>query len=122
MPFAYEGFGIVTLEAMAFGLPVLGSASGATPELVRDGREGILVAQGDLAAAAGAVAWLHRDRAALARLGRNARVRFDAQARWADTMTAVEAFLAGMVRREGSRPAVPGRGAARSRGPDPGRP
>ncbi len=107
MPFAYEGFGIVTLEAMAFGLPVLGSASGATPELVRDGREGILVAPGDLAAAAGAVAWLHRDRAALARLGGNARLRFDAQARWADTMTAVEAFFAGMVRREGNRPAAP---------------
>jgi glycosyltransferase involved in cell wall biosynthesis len=37
---AYEGFGLVTAEALASGTPVIGTAVGATPELLRplDGR------------------------------------------------------------------------------------
>jgi glycosyltransferase involved in cell wall biosynthesis len=31
---AYEGFGMVTLEALASGTPVVGTAMGATPELL----------------------------------------------------------------------------------------
>lgn len=43
----YEGFGRVTVEAMLAGKPVVGARSGATPELVRDGVEGLLYAPGD---------------------------------------------------------------------------
>ncbi|MCQ2520827.1 MAG: glycosyltransferase family 4 protein [Lachnospiraceae bacterium] len=38
----YEGFGLVTVEYMLHGLPVLGRKSGATPELVKDGETGVL--------------------------------------------------------------------------------
>ncbi|PYV17432.1 MAG: hypothetical protein DMG21_08405 [Acidobacteria bacterium] len=38
-----EGFGIVFLEAMAFGKPVVGPNYGAPVELVRDGETGLLV-------------------------------------------------------------------------------
>lgn len=47
-----EPFGIVVAEALAAGRPVVASAIGGIPEIVRDRREGLLVAPGDIAALA----------------------------------------------------------------------
>ncbi len=38
-----EPFGFTTIEAMASGLPVVATASGATPEIVREGVDGFLI-------------------------------------------------------------------------------
>jgi starch synthase len=42
-PSVYEPLGIVNLEAMAVGLPVVGTATGGIPEVVVDGVTGLLV-------------------------------------------------------------------------------
>jgi len=51
----FEGFGIVLLEAMSFGLPIVATKVGAIPELVQDGVQGVLVPPGDSVALARAL-------------------------------------------------------------------
>jgi glycosyltransferase involved in cell wall biosynthesis len=43
----WEGFGLATIEAMLFKRPVIGARSGATPELVREGFNGLLYEPGN---------------------------------------------------------------------------
>lgn len=47
MPSLFEPWGHVFYEAMAYGLPCVGSTFGATPEIVRDGETGVLVPPGN---------------------------------------------------------------------------
>ena len=47
----YEGSSLVTLEAMAHGLPVVATRAGGIPDKVVDGETGLLVAPGDVAGA-----------------------------------------------------------------------
>jgi glycosyltransferase involved in cell wall biosynthesis len=58
-----EPFGIVVLEALAAGRPVVGSSIGGIPEIVRDEREGLLVVPGDVRSLSAALDRLiHDDR------------------------------------------------------------
>jgi glycogen synthase len=52
----FEGSSLVTLEAMAHGLPVLGARAGGIPDKVVDGETGWLFAPGDVAALAARLA------------------------------------------------------------------
>ena len=97
MPYAYEGFGMATLEALGFGLPVIGCRAGATPELIDDGINGYLVNSGDHTAVRRAVTDLHNDRTTLAKMRLAARHRFDAHPGWAASMGRLADFLEDLV-------------------------
>lgn len=68
-----EGLGVVLLEAMSFGKPVIASAVGGIVDIVQPGENGLLVPPNDPQALAGAVEELARDPALVRRLGARAR-------------------------------------------------
>jgi phosphatidyl-myo-inositol dimannoside synthase len=69
LPSRQEGFGIVFLEAMAAGLPVVAARAGGVPEVVVEGETGLLVPPGDVHALAGALSSLLRNPMQRTRLG-----------------------------------------------------
>lgn len=72
LPSRWEGMPYVLLDAMAAGTPVVASAVGAIPEIIRHGREGLLVAPGQAPALADALARLAGDCQLRRRLAREA--------------------------------------------------
>jgi len=70
-----EGFGMVALEAMERARPVIASSVGGLPEIVDDGRTGLLVPSGDVGALAAAIERLARDPDRAAAMGAAGRVR-----------------------------------------------
>jgi glycosyltransferase involved in cell wall biosynthesis len=93
VPSWYEGFGICYLEGMAFGLPAIGSAAGGAGEIITHGRDGFLVAPGDVAALTGHLERLLADRDLLLNMSLAARARFLAHPPWEASLTAVHRFL-----------------------------
>jgi glycosyltransferase involved in cell wall biosynthesis len=73
---AYEGFGLVLLEAMAASRPVIATAVSAIPEIVQDGHTGLLCPANDVEAIAGAFVRLE-DANLRAVLGGNGRLRVE---------------------------------------------
>jgi glycosyltransferase involved in cell wall biosynthesis len=94
VPSQYEGFGIVYLEAMGFGVPVIASRGGAAGEIVEDGVNGVLVDPDDARAVADGLRALS-DPARHARMRIAARARYDAHPTWRASCASIRAFLAG---------------------------
>jgi glycosyltransferase involved in cell wall biosynthesis len=77
LPSVWEGFGIVLLEAMLARKPVVASNVGGVPEVVEDGRTGVLVPVGDVDALARALTSLLLDDGLAARMGEAGRARVE---------------------------------------------
>ena len=75
MPSSGEGFGIVFVEAMAFGKPVVAANRGGAPEVVIDGKTGFLVEPDDVDTLAHRLVQLLSDEALRATQGAAARER-----------------------------------------------
>jgi glycosyltransferase involved in cell wall biosynthesis len=93
MPFACESFGIAALEAMGFGLPVIGSSAGGVRSCVRHGENGFLVAPGDREAVRRHIEDLNADRGRLARMGAAALAAARRRPGWSAAMDRAGAFL-----------------------------
>lgn len=79
MPSLWEGFGLVTLEAMAQGVPVIASRVSALPEIIREGETGLLVPPRDVAGLAEALTLLLADRPLRQHMGLLAEDRIESQ-------------------------------------------
>lgn len=93
----YEGSSLVTLEAMAHGLPVLGTRAGGIPDKVRDGETGRLVAPGDAEGLASALAELAADPARRLEMGRRGRARAEADFAWESIIERVLALYRSLL-------------------------
>ena len=74
LPSDEEGLGVVLLEAMACGIPVISTRSGGPDGVITDGEDGYLVLLDDAAALADRIAKLYLDEALNRVMGRRARV------------------------------------------------
>ncbi len=90
-----EGFGLPVAEAMACGLPVIVSRSGALPDLVQDGRTGLVVERGDADGLARAIEILLDDPDRRVAMGRAARERVAALFGWDDVVRRLGAVYRG---------------------------
>ena len=88
-----EGFGIVYMEAAAYGVPSVAARAGGAPEAVLDGETGVLVAPDDPAALAEAIVALLADEAGRRRMGEAARRRAAEDFDWDDQVDRVEALI-----------------------------
>jgi phosphatidyl-myo-inositol dimannoside synthase len=77
LPSRGEGFGMVYLEAMAKGKPVIGGAHGGAPEVIQDGVTGYLVPHGDPIQLATSLEALLRDPAHAKEMGAKGRQRVE---------------------------------------------
>ncbi len=93
LPSFYEGFGIVYLEAMGFGLPAIGTTAGAASEIITHGIDGYLVPPGDAQILSEYLNELSKDRDRLATMSLAALARFNRHSTWEETGAQIRQFL-----------------------------
>lgn len=93
VPSSYEGFGIVYLEGMCFGLPAIGTTAGAAGEIIEDGVTGYLIQPGDAQGLANRLEVLNEKRDLLVQMSLAARNRYLRQPKWDETASQIREFL-----------------------------
>jgi glycosyltransferase involved in cell wall biosynthesis len=106
LPSFHEGQPNALMEAMARGVPVVATAVGGIPDLVRDGETGILVRPGDVAGTAAAIRRLSGSPALRTSLAQRARQEM-AQYEWSSVMRTLERELVEVVASAGGPAAGP---------------
>jgi len=93
VPSSYEGFGIVYLEGMGFGLPAIGTTQGAASEIITHGETGFLIKPDDATGLAILLQKLCQDRKFVAGLGMAAHQRCKQFPGWEQSMAKIRSFL-----------------------------
>jgi glycosyltransferase involved in cell wall biosynthesis len=97
VPSSYEGFGIVYLEGMHFGLPAIASTAGAARELIRHEENGFLVPPGDAASLTRYISLLMEDRELLKRMSLAAHRGAAAHPTWTESAARARNFLQNLL-------------------------
>lgn len=92
-PSTYEGFGIVYMEAMQFGVPAIASTAGAAKEIITNEENGFLVNPGDIHAINRILKHLHNDRQLLSRMSQAATHYYAQHPSWASSMSRIYTFM-----------------------------
>jgi glycosyltransferase involved in cell wall biosynthesis len=92
-----EGLGVVLLEGMSYGIPVIGSNVGGITDIVTDGKTGILVPPGDPGAIAAALERLATDPTFAGRLAETGSRHVRSHFSWAAIVDAWQACYAAAV-------------------------
>ncbi|VAW31073.1 hypothetical protein MNBD_CHLOROFLEXI01-3849, partial [hydrothermal vent metagenome] len=93
VPSNYEGYGIVYLEGMGFGLPTIAGKGGAAHEIITEGVDGFLVGDGETAVLAQHLHTLHQNRAMLTQMSLAAYARFQNHPTWQQSMGQIHKYL-----------------------------
>ena len=93
VPSSYEGYGIVYLEGMAFGLPAIATTAGAASEIITDWETGFLITPNDAKMLYERLDTLANDRDLLARMSVRALERYRQQPTWSETAGWIRNFL-----------------------------
>jgi glycosyltransferase involved in cell wall biosynthesis len=97
IPSREENFSLAVLSCMAVGAPLVTTPVGGTPEVVEDGRHGLLVPPGDSATLTAAIRRLRDDPAGAARMGAAAAARVRAEFTWAAAAAHFEKLYASLA-------------------------
>ena len=93
VPSSYEGFGIVYLEGMCFGLPAVGTTAGAANEIISDRIDGFLIQPENAGELANRLKLLSENREVLTQMSLAARKRYLRQPKWEETAGRIREFL-----------------------------
>jgi glycosyltransferase involved in cell wall biosynthesis len=97
MPSRYEPFGIAFVEAMSAGLPCVGTAKWAMPEIIKDGETGWLVADGAVDELARVLSAALKDPLLCQRMGARGRERAASRFTWDHVAARAASDLASII-------------------------
>jgi glycogen(starch) synthase len=82
LPSRIDSFGIVYLEAWAYGKPVIGARAGGVPDVIEEGMDGLLTEFGNVAEISAAIEELLADPARARAMGQQGRAKVKARYTW----------------------------------------
>jgi glycosyltransferase involved in cell wall biosynthesis len=92
LPSLFEGFGLVLVEALSQGLPIIATSHTGAPDIIEDGREGFIVPIRSSEAIAEKLECLQQDRGRLETMRTNARMKAH-QLLWSDYRQRLAAWV-----------------------------
>lgn len=93
VPSSYEGFGIIYLEAMGYGVIPVATTAGAASEIIQHGENGYLIQPYNQGALASLIEGLAENRHRLEEVSLAARAHFDAFPTWQTSAEKIRQFL-----------------------------